>query len=582
METRTNELELSFDYSKIDEKYDFYQIRTSEKYIPRGARVLDLPDSDVKALSIAFEGGTSAFAMFGKYAIRLNQLQSAIKDSTITVKKVEAKELKPYILGRLFLYSLSSSEFPDFAFNNLTGKFYLFLPGKKLKYLKALQIDIACSDEVVRLEAFATTFTRVDAFKSQNSLKGLPKYSFSVNQTMKRALDGANGANLYVHKSVSDTKTRIPFLNFSEKTISQSKVYLVYQTADLYNKKFDGMSYMEFKTRQIEKRVTSKKDKEFFDAVSMALMRKTINFVNLDENPEDEEIFHILVEKTSRLVPYCLVDESEQIKDDCLNVVLIHNEEYYLKNKIEDPYKKFKRNQVIQCVTAEDAGAKDEEIIFKTILKELAIKDDIIHERQITLDDWPSFHFDGKWVFGLWQDDVSYFLEVMPDGKFSTIHPSGPFQEFQTEYYRDLDYLLQSTKGKGRTLVADDKGNVILISSTGAVTLPEKEVLSNSSRSEENVQKNMAGLTGINLYQDGNSLLYNVGSFEKGMPSSLPNASLIYESHADKGNNVMPYLLETMSVLFVKWNSYTVLPYPIKYLREWVEMETSGKEKKKK
>lgn len=579
MQTKTNEISLTFDYEAIEDKYDFYQIKTSAKYISGGAKVLDLIDCPVKALSICFDNGTSAFAMFNKYSIKLNEMQKSIDDPTISVRKIKAKELKPYILGRLFLYSMNNSDFDDFTFNNLTGKLYLFLPNKNNKHVKALQIEINIQDNVMRLDATATTFTRTDAFKNQALLKAFPKYTFSVHGTMKRCLD-ENAKGLYVRKSPSNTKTRISFLEFSEKHIKQSKVYMLFKTVDAYNQKFADLSNISFNSKDISKRVTSKKDQDFFDSVLICLKDKTLNFVNMDETLEDAIVFDNLVSRISSFVPYSDVKVSNDIRDGDLKVVLIHNEDYYKQNNIDDPYKKFKRNQVIQCVTTEDAALKDDEIILKTILKELAIKNDIISERHITLDDWQSFGFEGKWIFGMSKDDISYFLEVKPDGAFITVHPSGPFKEFQTDEYRDLDYILQSSKGKGKTLIADDKGNVNVISCTGLFTLPEKDILINPSRSKSSVDTNMAGLSGINVYEiDENNVMYNVGAFDKGMRSSLADASLIYNCSVIKGRNLIAELMETMSVLFVKWNSYTVLPYPIKYLREYIEMETANTKK---
>lgn len=59
------------------------------------------------------------------------------------------------------------------------------------------------------------------------------------------------------------------------------------------------------------------------------------------------------------------------------------------------------------------------------------------------------------------------------------------------------------------------------------------------------------------------------------MPSSLSNASLFYECQVFKGEAIIESILESMSVLFVKWNNYTVYPYPVKYLREWIEIVRS-------
>ena len=138
-----------------------------------------------------------------------------------------------------------------------------------------------------------------------------------------------------------------------------------------------------------------------------------------------------------------------------------------------------------------------------------------------------------------------------------------------------MDSLLQVYKGKGKTLIADDKGNINIISCLGSFAMPDEDILTNPSRSIKNVENHMAGLSGINLYKIDDRIFYNVGTFDKGMPSSLPNASLFYECQVVKGEAIIESILESMSVLFVKWNNYTVYPYPVKYLREWIEIVRS-------
>lgn len=574
MKTKTNEIELNFDFDKIDEIYDFFQIKTSEKYIAKGAEVLDFIESSIKAQSIAFDNGSSAFAMFEKKSIRLLDLQNQIKDKSLMVRKVSSKDLKALIIGRLFLYSLCNSSFPDFQFNNLTGKLYVFFPGKNLKYIKGLNVDLNKLNDSVCIEANATSFSRVDSFKNKEYLKGYPRYYFSNNNTMKRVMDEKD-SSLYVHKSFTNSKTRIPFLSFSKKEIEKTKCFVLYRTIDEYNKKFYQLSSIKLKSLNIGKRLTSKKDKDFFEKALLTLENKTINFVNLDDTPEDACMFETLFKNISSLSSCFNVKVSPNVDSDDINIVFLHNEDYYLKNKIKDPYKSFQRNQVIQCVTTEDVGIECTEIICKTILKELAIKDDIINKRKITLDDWSSFNFNKKWVFGLLVDDISYFIEINPDGSIVTIQPTGLFNTYKTDFYIEMDSLLQVYKGKGKTLIADDKGNINIISCLGSFAMPDEDILTNPSRSIKNVENHMAGLSGINLYKIDDRIFYNVGTFDKGMPSSLPNASLFYECQVVKGEAIIESILESMSVLFVKWNNYTVYPYPVKYLREWIEIVRS-------
>ena len=57
----SNQLNVSYNYQKIDELFDFYLITTIEKYIPFGAKCLDFVDCDIKVDSIAFENGKSLY-----------------------------------------------------------------------------------------------------------------------------------------------------------------------------------------------------------------------------------------------------------------------------------------------------------------------------------------------------------------------------------------------------------------------------------------------------------------------------------------------------------------------------------------
>lgn len=117
-------------------------------------------------------------------------------------------------------------------------------------------------NDSVCIEANATSFSRVDSFKNKEYLKGYPRYYFSNNNTMKRVMDEKD-SSLYVHKSFTNSKTRIPFLSFSKKEIEKTKCFVLYRTIDEYNKKFYQLSSIKLKSLNIGKRLTSKKDKDF-------------------------------------------------------------------------------------------------------------------------------------------------------------------------------------------------------------------------------------------------------------------------------------------------------------------------------
>ena len=89
----------------------------------------------------------------------------------------------------------------------------------------------------------------------------------------------------------------------------------------------------------------------------------------------------------------------------------------------------------------------------------------------------------------------------------------------------------------------------------------------------------LEGIVDICFYEKDNQHYYSSGMVGKGMNTGIPKASLIYKVDLLKGQNILESLLKTMSVAFVKYNSFTVLPYPFKYLREYIEMDEANNTK---
>ena len=63
------------------------------------------------------------------------------------------------------------------------------------------------------------------------------------------------------------------------------------------------------------------------------------------------------------------------------------------------------------------------------------------------------------------------------------------------------------------------------------------------------------------------------------MARKLPKASRMYRIEVVRGEEIVSRLLPLMAVAFVKYGDYTVLPYPFKYLREYIEISKPKEEK---
>ena len=61
------------------------------------------------------------------------------------------------------------------------------------------------------------------------------------------------------------------------------------------------------------------------------------------------------------------------------------------------------------------------------------------------------------------------------------------------------------------------------------------------------------------------------------MNTSVPKASILYEVNVVEGKNIIEDILDTMSVPFVKYKSFTVMPFPFKYLSEILLLEDNSR-----
>ena len=182
-------------------------------------------------------------------------------------------------------------------------------------------------------------------------------------------------------------------------------------------------------------------------------------------------------------------------------------------------------------------------------------------------------------MFGKEKDGMFYFMKIKPNGEFYFEYKLDDFRKFKDEQFEECANILSCYKGKEKTIISDCNSNILLLSRTNMYCLPNKSVLEkgNISRSKESRLNNLSGIVDINLFNYDDSIYFNSGIVGSGMKYSIPKASLLYKVDVIKGKNIFMDLLNTLSVSFVKYNSFTVLPYPIKYLNEYINMISDNK-----
>lgn len=569
-----NKLTCLFNFDLIDEQYDIFQITTSGNYIDDGSYVLDKPTLNLKALSLVFDRGKSAYALFKKGSIDGHHLAEGLNDSKLSTKKIFSNEVKNYVLLRLFMFALSNYSTDENMFNNIGGRLFLTHPlwkSKNGKTIKALDINV--SNEL-QINAKATTFKSFKVYKNKSkALSSLPKYIFLPNGKFRRVLNDDQSKDFYINRGFPGKKTEIPFLDLKIDQLRLNRAFYIMKTLDLMNSRFKDFLSVSLSSINVEKQVRNRRDTDFIDKSFECVSTHNIYLSRYIEPGAYDNEFETLKTQIENLLGKEINAFSNQDKND-MEIVFLHNEEYYQGK--DDPYKNLSRDHVVQCVTLEDSVDKvisDNKAVINTIFKEMTIKDDILNKHQISLDDWKSFGFTSDWIFGDVVDGKKFFMIIHPDGSFEFERQIGILNRFKRPDVISLSKILDETNLKGKHIVMDDKGNVNIISRTDLFCMPNPELfkLQEVSRSKESRDKYLEGVVDINLFKDEKDYFYNAGIIGYGMNTGIPKANLLYKITVVKGENIIEKILETMAVMFVKYNNFTILPYPFKYLREYIK-----------
>lgn len=615
----TNRVSSRIDTKAFNEKYSIYQILTEEKHFPYNSRLLDsvFGEEGLRAISFSYESGTSAFVMFlrSESDIDREKIEAKIAEECPDepepfVQELHPLELKDYILRRLMLNSLSNFRSEKHRFNNLSGKLYIVdeVEKKKKKWITALEIGF---DYRSNMTAKAVTFSNRKYLSDYDLSKiyGKPGYVFGGNnETLVRTYDlsDSNPDDVYFRKAFYDSRRAgITFFHMT-KHDKTDKVTYMYDVLDLLNSHFsDCLSEpFSFVSLNVDMEKDKYKDgdgkKEMEGNVATnykGLLARKINFINGlagEKNKNFDAAFDSFVNAFAAQISDsngglpCDISISASPDYFSYNVMLLHNKEHYKNSKLDDPYKKLDRSDtVIQVITYEDL-AKDAHAgkaigpAIKTILKEMVIKGDLVWNKAITISDWSSFKYEKDWIFWEKEEDVCYFLKIAPNGRIQCFYATKEGYDKLPDDCKVLyDYMDREMDKAFKQGVADSSGNVILIGQEGRMIMPAREALVETSKAKAINKAYRRGLYGVNIYESfyEREILYSASQPSSQFHFDLKNGVLVYKSKAVAGNNIIGQLLDTLLVPFVKLNSFTVLPYPFKYVREYMEMERIRVEK---
>lgn len=592
---KTNHISAQINNTRINQKYDFFYLETCEKYIKRGAYILDAValNNDVRA--VKFESGKRMLVMLESSVENLKKLKaviSGIEDGAkYSIVPVRSEDIDDWILIQILLNALGVYDSDFLKFNNLTGHLYCYHEAW-LKHGKEKEADVVWKipalevavNKDMNLQLNVRTFSS-EKLKHKMTFKkkkfeDYPKYVFSAKKTLRRKL-ASDEETCYIMRQVDGVKSDITFLDLQNiDKFSRTKMGVLNSVIKAFNSRYDGICRIEFASQVVSERVDYSKSvqKENNDRIKQVLKEKSIHIID-QISDEYSKIFtdniKLLIEKKYEIN----ASVGKRVNKDKLNIMIIHNEEYY--DGVNDPHDKVYSDAAVQHITFEDFSDSSE-FAISTVVHEMIIKRDI-QESRISLFDWEKLGFEQAISFGMEVeiDDVKryFFITINPDGSFKLKEQEMTL--FEMNEYTEMVEIFEQARTESETVkgvIRFDDGCVNVIKDSGLFTIPEIDEISkllecgdNKLRGKVRREELLSSCLDIKKYEAKDRCYYLVGTIGEGMRPNIQRASLIRSVEGYNGSEVIfDQMLPMMNVTFVHNGQLTVLPFPFKYLREYV------------
>ena len=592
---RTNQLVCFTDGKQFADCYDVYYLETIDKYIKRGAYILDVAELDNDIKAIKFESGKRVYLMLQTNQDnkdKLKRLLPGIEDGDkYSIGKADVSELSDDIIVQLLLNALGSYDSKFLKFNNLTGHLYCFHTdwikhGKEKNadvIWKVPCLELSVTKEMclnLNVRTFTSELLRNRITFTKKKFEDYPKYVFAANNTLRRRLKD-DSETCFIMRQVDGTKTEIPFLDLqSVAKFQHTKMGVLNSVLNAFNEKYSDICKIEFACKEISSRLDYSKSvqKENAKRIKDVLEEKGVQLIDQIDD-EYSAIFtqniKALLESKYEISPTI----GKRVSKDKLNIMIIHNAEYY--NGVNDPHDKVYEDAAVQHITFEDFSDSSE-FAIATVVHEIIIKKDI-QERKISLFDWSNLGFAEPVSFGIEAEieDIKryFFITVNPNGSFDITEQE--FTLFEMNEYTEMVEIFEqgrmdSETVKGVIRFAD--GSINVIKDAGLFTVPEiseiAELLDNGDnklRGKERREELLSSCLDIKMYGDNGRCYYFVGTIGEGMRQNIQRACVVrnvegYDGAAVKFDEMLPM----MNVTFIHNGQLTVIPFPFKYLREYV------------
>ena len=605
MKVNTNQIKYELDTAQYSSLYDVFSLKTTEDRFPLGAKLIDELSANKHIISVIFVSRKEYLLLLKKKEDNKQELLTNIRKlkggDKITLTEYFSGKANDYYLLQLLLNALGTRQTNFESYNNVTGHLYCFHPNW-IKRNRSEIISIPTMDIRLTTGILTWDICTFNSMKYKNvmnfgrkSIYDFPHYTISANYSLRRKLNDDENKEAYIQRQIFSEKTSKPFLDISdEKSFEESKMGILAKMILLFNEKYKGLANIGFEQEEIVSSIeySSSREKRLLnERISKLLSKQKVTLIDLVETEKSirqcEQIVNIF--KSTFGIS---IKKSKRLSKDAYNLRLIHNDEYYGNNSA-DPHDENLSNYTIQHLTTDNFNENGSDSYIRAIAfnvaEELLIKEDI-KNKCISIVDWSEYKFDYDLIFGIEHDVLSEYGQKMKHFYFITIKPDGHFDICQqentlfssNEYHNYIKIFTSCTEESVRGIVkCNDSINII--HETGLHTVPnifgikEELVKGNNKLKNKTARDNyLSALLDVKTFKNNNNeLYYFVGEMGAGINSTLSGVPIRKIETYENSILFFDKLLPLMGVTFVRNNQLTVIPFPFKYLREYISTKNS-------
>lgn len=594
---QTNRLIVNLNTKLLAETYEVFNVKTSDTHFGKGnnaAKLVDDFTNEKFVLSVVYERGNSFFMLLKKSIENKKNINNALNKLSgtekITVEEISMGMVPQNIMVQLLMNSLGTYEGKILGFHNVTGHFYIHHPAwMKSKGKQLVTLELRVTKDLL-LDWNVRTFTSISQQKfikfGMKKFNEYPEYVLGKDNILKRIEKGKD-KNAYILRQIGDKKSNIKFLEIDTlEKFQKTKMGVVCNCINTFNTTFNNLAHLEFDSLcdyqyvQVSRTKVNEMEHRFEEIAS------SHKIVLVDKVLDSTSPLCIDALKQRLIDQYsCNVSILKSPKTDAINIILIHEDEFY-KEK-DDPHDIVYKNCAVQHVTIEtiahlmdsesdkDAGWKS---VLDCIMQEVLIKEDIA-SKHISMVNWSDYNFAEDLIFGICHKDEEdnkhfYFMTISPDGCFEVEEKENLL--FDQDEYQDCIDIFDRDDVVGVVKKGDD---INVIHNTKLRTIPEIELIkdrlqngNNKMRDKLSREELFPSITDIKCFaKDEHSLCYFSGIIGAGMRQIIPTAANIRKVDTFKFSKLFfDKLLPLMGVTFVRNGQLTVVPFPFKYLREYI------------